>query len=233
LVDLDANTTHDVLVILRVADKYLVEGNTVKAEELFDRALRLDPTNIHARAGLARCQIECGALAQAKLTLGRAPLTAQSEAPIVAVTKLIALLEFANQDVNPTNDLDKILSSGDKYLVEGNSIKAIGLFERALGIDRANTHACAGIARCQIDSGAIIQAKRTLEKMLNTGQETEAITAVGRLIAIIESGAGEDALQNSTLSIKAKLRSEEIVGINALASKEREKGPWLCIGRRD
>ncbi len=59
--------------LLKAAEAALADGDSAAAAELYAQLLAEDNTNVPALAGLARCQVETGALDQARQTLAMVP----------------------------------------------------------------------------------------------------------------------------------------------------------------
>jgi putative thioredoxin len=79
---------------LASADAALAEGDAQGAAEIYAAVLEEDKENIQAIAGLAKCYIASGDLAQAETTLALAPPAKQSHE---AITSVRALLELARK----------------------------------------------------------------------------------------------------------------------------------------
>ncbi|MDC7784282.1 co-chaperone YbbN [Rhodoplanes sp. TEM] len=91
---------------IEAADAALVEGDATSAAQIYAEVLQHDPENVHAMAGLVRCQVETGALDQARQTLAMIPEAKRREAPVAAAA---AALEVAEQAaaLGPLVELEK------------------------------------------------------------------------------------------------------------------------------
>src|ERR1041384_1194853 len=69
---------------LKSAEEALASGNADEAIALYSEVLREEPGSVPALAGLARAQVETGALDQAKETLALLPQAKRNEAPAPA-----------------------------------------------------------------------------------------------------------------------------------------------------
>ena len=94
------------LDLLKAADAALVEGDASGAARMYSQVLAEDAANIHALAGLARCYIETGALAQAKQTLALVPASKNNEAPVAAARAALELAEQATA-LGPIAELEQ------------------------------------------------------------------------------------------------------------------------------
>jgi putative thioredoxin len=92
--------------LIKLADAALVEGDPVGAAELYARVLEKDRANVHALAGLARCQLESGDVATAKQTLALVPEAKRNEAPVAAARAALELAEQA-QSLGPLFELEQ------------------------------------------------------------------------------------------------------------------------------
>jgi putative thioredoxin len=99
--------------LIKLADAALVEGDPVDAAELYARVLEKDPGNVHALAGLARCQLETGDVATAKQTLALVPEAKRNEAPVAAARAALELAEQA-QSLGPIVELEQKVAANPR-----------------------------------------------------------------------------------------------------------------------
>lgn len=92
--------------LLKLADAALVEGDRAEAAEIYAEVLAKDPGNIHALAGLARCQVEAGDIAAAKQTLALVPEAKRNEAAVAAARAALELAEQATT-LGPIAELEQ------------------------------------------------------------------------------------------------------------------------------
>jgi putative thioredoxin len=95
--------------LLKLADAALAEGNAPEAAEIYAQILEQDSANVPALAGLARCYVETGALAQAKQTLALVPEAKRNDASVAAARAAIELAEQA-ASVGPAAELEQKLA---------------------------------------------------------------------------------------------------------------------------
>ena len=81
--------------LLKLADAALAEGDVPQAAAIYGEVLVNEPGNVHALAGLARCQVESGDLAAAKETLAKVPEANAGDAPVAAARAALELAEQA------------------------------------------------------------------------------------------------------------------------------------------
>ncbi|MGJ4890373.1 thioredoxin [Bradyrhizobium sp. HKCCYLR20261] len=96
----------DIAEILKEAEAVLAEGDAAGAAEIYAEVLAFDATNIPAIAGLAKCQVELGAIEQAKQTLAMVPEAKRNDQAVSAVQAAIDLAEQA-QSLGPVGELEQ------------------------------------------------------------------------------------------------------------------------------
>ncbi len=92
--------------LLKLAEDALAGGNTEEAIALYDEVLAEEPGSVPALAGLARAQVETGALDQAKETLARVPEAKRNDAAVAAARSALEVAEQA-QSVGPVGELEQ------------------------------------------------------------------------------------------------------------------------------
>ena len=92
--------------VLKEADAVLAEGDAATAAQIYAEVLAIDPTNIAALAGLAKCYVTTGAIEQAKQTIAMVPESKRNDAAVKAVQATIDLAEQA-QSVGPIAELEQ------------------------------------------------------------------------------------------------------------------------------
>ncbi|MGJ4880260.1 MULTISPECIES: thioredoxin [unclassified Bradyrhizobium] len=96
----------DIAEILKEAEAVLAEGDAAGAAEIYAEVLAIDAANIPAIAGLAKCQVELGAIDEAKQTLAMVPDSKRSDSAVSAVQAAIDLAEQA-QSLGPVGELEQ------------------------------------------------------------------------------------------------------------------------------
>ena len=91
---------------LKSAEEALAAGNADEAIALYGEVLREEPGSVPALAGLARAQVETGALDQAKETLGLVPEAKRNDAAVAAARSALEVAEQA-QSVGPVGELEQ------------------------------------------------------------------------------------------------------------------------------
>jgi putative thioredoxin len=92
--------------VLKEADAVLAEGDAATAAQIYAEVLAIDPTNIAALAGLAKCYVTTGAIEQARQTLAMVPESKRNDPAVKAVQAALDLAEQA-QSVGPVTELEQ------------------------------------------------------------------------------------------------------------------------------
>jgi len=96
----------DIAEVLKEADAVLAEGDAATAAQIYAEVLAVDPANIAALAGLAKCYVTTGAIEQARQTLAMVPESRRNDPAVKAVQAAIELAEQA-QSVGPVTELEQ------------------------------------------------------------------------------------------------------------------------------
>jgi putative thioredoxin len=99
--------------LIQEAEAVLAEGDAATAAAIYGEVLQLDAGNVEALAGLARCQLEAGAIDQAKQTLALVPEARREDASVKAVQAAIDLAEQA-QSLGPVAELEQKVAADPK-----------------------------------------------------------------------------------------------------------------------
>ncbi len=115
--------------LLKAADEALVGGDPADAAQLYSEILASDPGNVHALAGLARSNVEMGALDKAKEALALVPEAKRNESPVVAARAAVEVAEQA-ATLGPVAELEK--------QVAANPLDHQARFDLALALNANN-----------------------------------------------------------------------------------------------
>ncbi len=96
----------NVAEILKEAEAVLAEGDPATAAQIYAEVLAVDPTNIAALAGLAKCYVATGAIEQARQTLAMVPESKRNDPAVKAVQAAIDLAEQAKA-LGPVSELEQ------------------------------------------------------------------------------------------------------------------------------
>ena len=92
--------------VLKSAEEALAAGQAEEAIALYGAVLGEEPGSVPALAGLARAQVETGALDQAKETLALVPEAKRNDAAVAAARSALEVAEQA-QSVGPVGELEQ------------------------------------------------------------------------------------------------------------------------------
>ena len=84
----------------------LADGDLQTAAAIFGEVLAIEPTNVQALAGLARCYMESGAVDQARETLATIPEAKREDAAVRAVQAMLDLADQASA-LGPVAELEQ------------------------------------------------------------------------------------------------------------------------------
>lgn len=99
--------------IVKEAEAVFAEGDVETAAQIYAEALTLEAGNVQALAGLARCYVTTGAIAQAKQTLALVPDANREDAAVKAVQTTIDLAEQADA-LGPIAELEQKVAADPK-----------------------------------------------------------------------------------------------------------------------
>jgi putative thioredoxin len=94
----------DLAAALEHARQAMAEGDVNLATQIYNEVVEVDPENVAAIAGLAKCQVQTGHMDEAKALLQRVPAKDKTNAEIVAIQASIELAEQAKA-AGPVGDL--------------------------------------------------------------------------------------------------------------------------------
>ncbi|MBS7537705.1 thioredoxin [Ancylobacter lacus] len=135
-------------------------------------------------------------------------------------------------------DIAEVLASGEAALAEGDLVGAVEIFAAVLGEEPENAKAHAGIARAQLASGQIEQAKATLAAVPAAIAGDAAIAAVRAAIEIEEAAAALGDLAGLEAKVAAdpldhQARFDLALALNARGKREEAIGQLLAIVKKD
>ena len=125
-------------------------------------------------------------------------------------SQVVAFLERLTKD-RIGGEAQDLLKAADAALAEGDTAAAAEIYAQLLAEDGANVPALAGLARCYVETGALDQARQTLD-MVPEGKRNDAAVAAAR-------AALELAEQAKTLGPVTEL--EQKVAANPLDHQAR------------
>lgn len=84
---------NDIEDFIKAAEAALADGDIAGAADIFSQIAEVEPENVRALAGIVRCQLAAGNVAQAKAVLGAVPEAKRDDPTLAGVKAQIALAE--------------------------------------------------------------------------------------------------------------------------------------------
>ena len=156
--------------------------------------------------------------------------------PESQVTAFIEKLTAGQPGAEPTTA--ELLKEAEAILAEGDPATAASIYGEIIATDAASIPALAGLARCYVETGAVEQARQTLELVPAAGREDAAVKAVQAKIDLIEQAAAlgpvtelEQKLAADPLDHQA--RFDLAIALNAANRRTEATNHLLEIVKRD
>jgi putative thioredoxin len=152
-------------------------------------------------------------------------------------SQIVEFLERLTKGKIAPDDQD-VLKAADTALAEGDAATAAQLYAQVLQQDDKNVSALAGLARCYVETGALEQAKQTLD-LVPEAKRTEAPVAAARAALEVAEQAKslgpitelEERVRANPLDHQA--RFDLAIALNAKGKREEAAQHLLEIVRRD
>ncbi len=131
-----------------------------------------------------------------------------------------------------------LIAEADAVFAEGDVATAAQIYGEALQIEAGNVAALAGVARCYVASGALDQAKQTLELVPAAKREDAAVKAVQAAIDLAEQADALGPLAELEQKVAAdpkdhQARVDLATALNAAGKREEATTHLLEIVKRD
>ena len=132
----------------------------------------------------------------------------------------------------------ELLEEAEGILAEGDPATAAAIYGEIVAADAANIAAIAGLASCYVASGAIEQAKQTLELVPAAKREDAAVTAVQAKIDLVEQANALGPVTELEAKVAAdpldhQARFDLAVALNGAGQREPAVTHLLEIVKRD
>ncbi|RME61909.1 MAG: thioredoxin [Alphaproteobacteria bacterium] len=165
----------DVAALLELGEAALAAGETERAAMAFGQVLEVDGQHVGALAGLARCHVAGGQLAQARALLARVPADKRGQAAVAAAAAALALAEETAEAGDPALLRARLADHPDDHATRYALAQAL----LARGEREAAMEALLAIVARDRDwnDGA---AKRLLLKIFDAAGPEDPLTVVGR-----------------------------------------------------
>lgn len=156
--------------------------------------------------------------------------------PESQVAAFIDKLTAGRPGAEPTTA--ELLEEAEAVLAEGDPATAASIYGEIIASDAGNIAAIAGLARCYVDSGAVEQAKQTLELVPAAKREDAAVKAVQAKIDLVEQASAlgpVTELENKVAAdpLDHQARFDLAVALNAAGHRDQAVTHLLDIVKRD
>eukprot|EP01035_Chromulina_nebulosa_P051472 gene51472-70078_t len=118
--------------------------------------------------------------------------------PESQVTAFIDKLTAGMPAGEPT--VAELLKEAEAILAEGDPAGAAAVYAEVIAVEASNVAALAGLAKCYVATGAIEQAKQTLELVPVAKREEAAVKAVQAAIDLVEFHAQRNSASEGLCS---------------------------------
>jgi putative thioredoxin len=156
--------------------------------------------------------------------------------PESQVTAFIDKLTAGMPAGEPT--VAELLKEAEAILAEGDPAGAAAVYAEAIAMEAGNIPALAGLAKCYVATGAIEQARQTLELVPAAKREDAAVKAVQAAIDLVEQAAALGPVTELEQKVAAnpldhQARFDLAVALNAAGQRAEATNHLLEIVKRD
>jgi len=132
----------------------------------------------------------------------------------------------------------ELLQEAEAVLAEGDPATAASIYGEVIAADAGNIAAIAGLARCYVETGAIEQAKQTLELVPAAKREDAAVKAVQAKIDLVEQASALGPVTELEQKVAAnpldhQARFDLAIALNGANQRSEATGHLLEIVKRD
>jgi putative thioredoxin len=152
-------------------------------------------------------------------------------------SQITAFLDRLTKGKIAPDDQD-ILKSADAALADGDAAMAAQLYAQLLQQDEKNVHALAGLARCYVETGALEQAKQTLDLVPEAKRGEAPVAAARAALEVAEQAKLLGPLAELESKVQAnpldhQARFDLAIALNAKGKREEAAQHLLEIVKRD
>jgi putative thioredoxin len=131
-----------------------------------------------------------------------------------------------------------LLKTADEALAAGHAEDAVALYSEVLHEDPSNVPALAGLARAQVATGALEQAKQTLARIPEAKQSDAAVAAARSALEVAEQAKSVGPLGELEQKVAAnpldhQARFDLAIALNAAGKRDEAAEQLLAIVKRD
>jgi len=152
-------------------------------------------------------------------------------------SQVVAFLERLTKGKIAPDDQD-VLKAADAALADGDAASAAQLYAELLQQDAQNVHALAGLARCYVETGALGQAKQTLDMIPEAKRNEAPVAAARAALDVAEQAKSVGPLAELEAKVLAnpldhQARFDFAIALNAKGKREEAAQQLLEIVKRD
>jgi len=152
-------------------------------------------------------------------------------------SQVVAFLERLTKGKVAPDDKD-VLKAADAALADGDAASAAQLYAQLLQQDAQNVHALAGLARCYVETGALEQAKQTLDMIPEAKRNEAPVAAARAALDVAEQAKSVGPLAELEAKVLAnpldhQARFDFAIALNAKGKREEAAQQLLEIVKRD
>jgi putative thioredoxin len=152
-------------------------------------------------------------------------------------SQIVEFLERLTKGKIAPDDQD-VLKAADTALAEGDAATAAQLYAQVLQQDDKNVSALAGLARCYVETGALEQAKQTLDLVPEAKRTDAPVAAARAALEVAEQAKSLGPITELEERVRAnpldhQARFDLAIALNAKGKREEAAQHLLEIVRRD
>src|SRR5450631_751582 len=152
-------------------------------------------------------------------------------------SQVVAFLERVTKSKIGGEDQD-LLKVADAALVEGNPAAAAETYAQLLAADAGNVHALAGLARCYVETGALEQAKQTLNLVPEAKRNEAPVAAARAALDIAEQAKSVGPIDELERQVAAnpldhQARFDLAAALNSKGKRAEAAEHLIAIVKRD
>ena len=152
-------------------------------------------------------------------------------------SQVVAFLERLTKGKVAPDDKD-VLKAADAALADGDAASAAQLYAQLLQQDAQNVHALAGLARCYVETGALEQAKQTLDMIPEAKRNEAPVAAARAALDVAEQAKSVGPLAELEAKVLAnpldhQARFDLAIALNANGKREEAAQQLLEIVKCD
>jgi putative thioredoxin len=152
-------------------------------------------------------------------------------------SQVVAFLERLTKD-RIGGEAQDLLKAADTALAEGDAAGAAGLYAQLLAEDGTNVAALAGLARCYVETGALDQARQTLDMVPEAKRNESSVAAARAALELAEQAKKLGPLSELEQKVAAnpldhQARFDLALALNGAGRRMEALDQLITIVKRD